>query len=76
LSGEDLRLAITWGPSIEYDTGDSNAVSLDDQGNVVEVHVGSGRLYYRVGTADLTGQRSPEPSGNDKCATASPDFIC
>jgi len=69
-------LAITWGPSIEYDTGDSNAVSLDDQGNVVEVRVGSGRLYYRVGTADLTGQRSPEASGNDECATASPDFIC
>jgi hypothetical protein len=49
-------MPITWGPSTEYDSGDSNAVALDDQGHAVEVHVGTGRLFYRVGTADFTGQ--------------------
>jgi hypothetical protein len=47
-------MPISWGPSFPpYDTGDSNAVALDDQGDVVEVHVGSGRLFSRVGTADF-----------------------
>ena len=46
-------MPISWGPSEPYDTGDSNAVALDDQGDVVEVHVGSGRLFSRVGTADF-----------------------
>ena len=32
-------------PGTQYDTGSSNAVAVDDDGNVVEVHVGSGRLY-------------------------------
>ena len=50
-------MPISWGPSIEYDIGDSNAVAVDDFGNVVEVHVGSGRLFYRVGTADPTSQK-------------------
>jgi hypothetical protein len=46
-------MPISWGPSEPYDTGDSNAVALDDQGHAVEVHVGSGRLFSRVGTADF-----------------------
>jgi hypothetical protein len=46
-------MPISWGPSEPYDTGDSNAVALDSQGHAVEVHVGSGRLFYRVGTADF-----------------------
>ena len=49
-------MAISWGPSEPYDTGDSNAVALDNQGHAVEVHVGSGRLFYRVGTADFTSR--------------------
>ena len=35
---------ITLGKSHQYDTGGPNAVAMDDHGNVVEVHVGSGRL--------------------------------
>ena len=49
-------MPISWGPSEPYDTGDSNAVALDNQGHVVEVHVGSGRLFYRLGAADFTSQ--------------------
>ena len=37
------------GPSTEYDSGSANAVALDDSGHAVEVHVGTGRLFYRVG---------------------------
>ena len=32
-------------PGTQYDTGSSNAVAVDDEGNLVEVHVGSGRLF-------------------------------
>jgi hypothetical protein len=52
--GYSLRLTIAWGPSIQYDTGGPNAVALDDHGNAVEVHVGTDRLFYRVGTVDFT----------------------
>ena len=44
------------GKSHQYDTGGPNAVAMDDHGNVVEVHVGSG-LFYRVGTVDFPNQR-------------------
>ena len=46
-------MPISWGLGIEYDTGGPNAIAMDDFGHVVEVHVGSGRLFYRVGTADF-----------------------
>jgi hypothetical protein len=46
-------MAVSLGAIIEYDTGSSNAVAMDNFGHVVEVHVGTGRLYYRVGTADF-----------------------
>ena len=42
-----------WGPSIKYDTGGPNAISLNNNGKCVEVHVGSGLLYYRVGKVDF-----------------------
>jgi hypothetical protein len=47
---------IAWGASSQYDTGGPNAVALDDHGNAVEVHVGSGKLFYRVGAVDLTSK--------------------
>jgi hypothetical protein len=47
----------TWGPSIQYDTGGSNAVALDDNGHAVEVHVGTGKLFYRVGTVNFTNRK-------------------
>ena len=46
-------MAVSFGPSIEYDTGSSNAVAMDNYGHVVEVHASSGLLYYRVGAADF-----------------------
>ena len=49
-------MPISWGPSEPYDTGDSNAVALDNQGHAVEVHValagcstGSGPLTSPTG---------------------------
>ena len=45
-----------WGPSIQYDTGDPNAVALDNNGHAVEVHVGTGRLFHRVGNVNFAGQ--------------------
>jgi hypothetical protein len=47
---------IAWGPSIQYDTGGPNAVALDDHGNALEVHVGTNRLFYRVGTVNFTNR--------------------
>jgi hypothetical protein len=47
--GYNLIPTFVWGPSIQYDTGGPNAVALDDHGNAVEVHVGTNRLFYRVG---------------------------
>jgi len=44
---------IAWGNSLQYDTGGPNAVALDDNGNAVEVHVGTNRLFYRVGKVDF-----------------------
>ena len=32
----------------DYDTGEWNAVAVTGSGNAVEVHVGTGRLFYRV----------------------------
>ena len=40
---------IAWGPSTQYDTGGPNAVALDNNHRVVKVHVGTERLFYRVG---------------------------
>ena len=48
--------SLSFGPSTEYDTGGPNAVALDDSGNAVEVHVGTGRLFYRVGKVDFANQ--------------------
>jgi hypothetical protein len=47
---------IAWGASLQYDTGGPNAVALDNNGNVVEVHVGSNKLYSRVGKANFANQ--------------------
>jgi beta propeller repeat protein len=44
---------IEWGPCTKYDTGCSNSISMDNAGHCVEVHVGSGRLYYRVGKVNF-----------------------
>ena len=52
--GYNLIPTFAWGPSIQYDTGGPNAVALDDHGNAVEVHVGTNRLFYRVGTVNFT----------------------
>ena len=49
-------MPINWGKGQQYDTGSSNAVAMDDFGRVVEVHVGSGRLFYHVGTVDFANQ--------------------
>jgi len=46
-------MPINWGKGQQYDTGSSNAVAMDDFGHVVEVHVGSGRLFYHVGVANF-----------------------
>lgn len=44
---------ITWGPSTQYGTGATNAITIDNLGNCLQVNVGveatSGKLYYRVG---------------------------
>jgi hypothetical protein len=53
---EQLIADAWWGPSTEYDTGNLNAVALDQRGNAVEVHVGTNRLFYRVGTVDFVSQ--------------------
>ena len=54
--GYTLKSTIDWGASIQYDTGGPNAVALDDNGHAVEVHVGTDRLFYRVGIVDFTNQ--------------------
>jgi hypothetical protein len=57
IASDPLSVEVTsWGPSSQYDTGGPNAVALDGLGNAVEVHVDSGRLYYRVGTVDATNR--------------------
>jgi hypothetical protein len=43
--------------SIQYDTGDHAAVALDDSGKALEVHVDTGRLFYRVGNIDFANKR-------------------
>jgi hypothetical protein len=47
---------IAWGTSTRYETGGPDAVAMDNNGDAVEVHVGSGKLYYRVGTIDAATQ--------------------
>jgi hypothetical protein len=44
---------VEWGSSVIYGPGNSNSISLDDSGHCVEVHVRSGRLYYRVGKVNF-----------------------
>jgi hypothetical protein len=51
-----INQKIDWRESIQYDTGGPNAVVLDNNGNAVEVHVGSNKLYYRVGKVDFANQ--------------------
>ena len=52
----------SWGPSTQYDNGESNSISMDNNGHCVEVHVVpvSGRPYgdffYRVGTVDFVNK--------------------
>ena len=45
-----------WGPSTQYDSGGPNAVALDNNGHAVEVHVGTDRLFHRVGTVNFANQ--------------------
>ncbi len=40
---------VEWGPSVIYDPGNSNSISMDNAGHCIEVHVVSGRLFYKVG---------------------------
>ena len=40
---------IVLGTSTQYDTGGPNAIVMDSDGFCVEVHVGTDRLFYRVG---------------------------
>jgi hypothetical protein len=62
--------SIDWGPSTLYDTGSSNAIAQGAGGDCVEVHIGSGYLYYRVGTPDHAnrtlewGQSAPYDTGS------------
>ncbi len=44
--------SIEWGPITQYDTGTSNTIAQNFGDDCVELHVGSGNLYYRVGTLD------------------------
>ena len=44
---------IEWGPSTKYDTGSSDSIAMDNAGHCVEVHVGSGRLFYKVGKVNF-----------------------
>ena len=47
------KKSIDWGPSDEYGEGSSNTIALNGEGKYcVEVHVLSGKLYYRVGQVD------------------------
>lgn len=41
---------LEWSSSTEYDTGTVTSFDLDDRGNCLEVHIGAGKQYYRVGT--------------------------
>jgi hypothetical protein len=52
IANEAGAQSIEWGPRIQYDTGGSNAIAQSVGGDCVEVHVGSGNLYYRVGLPD------------------------
>ena len=40
---------VEWGPSVIYGPGNSNSISMDNAGHCIEVHVVSGRLFYKVG---------------------------
>ena len=54
--GQNQAETISWGPSEQYDTGGPNAVDMDNNGNCVDVHVGTDRLFYRVGKIDFNSQ--------------------
>jgi len=43
---------IEWGPTKQYGTGGLNSIAIDDAGHIVEVHVDSEKLFYRVGKVD------------------------
>ena len=47
---------------IFYDSGSQNSVALDSNGNAVEVHVGTGRLYYHVGQVGRGSELTWGPS--------------
>ncbi|MBD2208736.1 patatin-like phospholipase family protein [Nostoc linckia FACHB-104] len=44
---------VAWESGRQYDTGSFTSVSLDHQGNCLETHVGSDRLFYRLGKLDI-----------------------
>jgi hypothetical protein len=69
-------LGLTLGPSIKYDTGSSNSVALDDEGNVVEVHVGTGTnsLFYHVGKVDF-GARTVDWGASNQYDTGSSNSV-
>ena len=50
---ESLNGTIEWGPSIKYDTGGPNSLAMDNSGHCVETHVGTGKLFYRVGNVNF-----------------------
>lgn len=50
---ENRNGGIEWGPSIKHDTVSSNSISIDDAGHCIEVHEGSGRLFYKTGKSEF-----------------------
>jgi|GEM_PF-43358 len=52
----EITNAVAWELGQEYDTGSFTSVALDNQGNCVETHVGSDRLFYRIGKLNAENQ--------------------
>jgi hypothetical protein len=44
---------ITWGDSTHYNAGGPNAITMDNYGNCIDVHVGTNRLFYSIGKIDF-----------------------
>jgi hypothetical protein len=51
-----VKTPSVWGSSTQYDTGGPNAVAMDENGNAVEVHVGTNRLFHHVGKVNFANQ--------------------
>lgn len=55
-----LNSVISWGPSVEFDTGTHVDITMDNNQRCRSVHVdnvsGSSGLFYRLGTVDVASQ--------------------